>query len=267
MGRIVWGSDEDLEGINVGIVLWKIINPTITVFEGDMEEWLDIVAKELAIKASEKVGKRRSYYSELKGAVRWAFGTVIYSIRERIYTYMVRNIVIMEGKFGMGERAARVVTKTTFFSDLDEAIEERALRVLLESVETGKEIEKPEKSSEDTYFEYTLNRYIPTIFTPVLKLWQIELSMGIAKKLLKMGYEGMAAKVKAKEILTLAMERTVEVLERVGAEYVNIVSNEASAETLTGKLITVSEFIDKLYKLVYGKIFELLESGMIKKGE
>jgi hypothetical protein len=229
-----------------------IIKPIITIFKGDVEEWVDIVAKELAEAIYER-NKDWKYYDDLKSDVIKLTNGVIRSIEDKIgKLWWIRYV---EGRFGFGEREFTSITPSTLIRELRGELQDRTFNYLLEGVKTGKGIEKPEKSSEDTDFEYTLNWPIPSVPITVLKGWNYLFSREMVKKLNKLGLEGKAAESKAREIITYQVDKTVVELEKKGSDYVNIIKVKENDETC--ELIPVLDFIGRIYKAGYNKTMEL----------
>jgi hypothetical protein len=248
----------------------------MSFFEADIDEWANILSRNLAWEIR-KFRKHRfllspeEKYTDLE--IAYLVKEIALKVKNRIIkgNFLTGNyIAIVEGSLGTGKRACVIKSVKDFTNDLEIKIFNETIRLLNESIETGKEIKKPEKRLEYTNFEYTLNRPIPVVFSWDWHYWIIEMPKDLAREYSEAGGDLNHAKFEIREIVSKRIEKIVVRLEKSDVSYVNIVKgknlfdylgrNPKKAECI---ILPISEFIDKFYRMIYNNTIRFLNGEQV----
>ncbi len=249
----------------VSSILWMLRHPVITIFEQDMEEWLRATADKVSFRIYKENAEKSLKYLDrrfdeenyaLEEIAEEAAEREIEKIDEKIIGY--RHVVLVEGKFGTGERQGSLEDISDIIDSLWKGLTIEIWNALREGIWTRGEIERIDKQGK-TNFERTLSNYIPSIFEDDLSDWEEEFPNYIVYRVTRGELSWGSPERMIKEEIRNKIDRIAEELENLNSRYVNIVEGEYSLhKTATCQIITVTEFIDRLYKTAYDRSLEIL---------
>jgi len=247
----------------VGIgTLWMIKHPVITVFRQDMHKWVEIVANRVSFKLYkdniERVYKyiENDNYKPLKRMAEKAAEMEVSRIKDKIDEIVGdKYIVLAEGSFGTGERYCSVEYVSDVIDSLWNELTVEILRALADGVWTKKEI----SNQGETRFEYTLRNYIPAIFKNDLSEWEEDAPNYIVYRILKGELNWDSPEQMIREEVSNRIDRIVEELTDLNIKYINLVGDvHPMHRTATCQIVSIAEFVDRLYKIAYSKSLEIL---------
>jgi hypothetical protein len=231
--------------------------PALTVFEKDFQEWVDIKAKTIVGMVRDYI-KRHKLNMEDPALVdrltKWAIDEA--SRFEQIVPDEM-HMVIAEGSFGAGKRACTVTNAYKFsslvYSNLWDKVREN-------NVDEHIKLDELLRKLDETNFEHTLRQYIPAIFKDDWIDWVERFPEEIVEEVyITLFNHKYDAREVAKEIISDEIDEILKQLDKSGSVYVSIVEAASNkyGET-TCQIITVAEFVERLYKAAYNSTINFL---------
>jgi hypothetical protein len=252
----------------IASILLSLNRPVLTIFEDDVKEWVDVVSAELARKVYEMEKKNlpnyviKEDYDKLIDVIFEETSKVMKEF-ERKFPENLR-LVIVKGRFGIGEKRCIVTDVISFSTDALIDVGRKVFRTLVDSVNGKTEIRRLKERSAKTNLEYTLEQYIPALGKKDLEEWSYEISTRIVEKIYSGEWNLENTRQIAKELLSEEIEKILRRLEELGNRYITIVDKlweSAATREENCQILTVSDFLDKLYKLSYNNILQTLNRG------
>jgi hypothetical protein len=305
-----------LIGIKPLSLVWHYLEPPIpTVFEKDLNDWIESMAWTIAKEISEVEEYRKAFIKETKEEytpedeeeykeedeyeedeyeyeeneedeedeeeyetqseddqnsihrVSWKIHEIAHDIAKSIENKYIQSkfLLIARGDFRIGKTSCLVKDFSGFVDFGYEAASEirnKAIEILVQYIPQGKKIEVP-RSLRNPNFEKTLDPPIPAMLENVLKDWIIWIPRAIAGKISDGEiYENTEQTIK--ELLAFEIEKILDRFANLGSKYVAVTTCGRSGNCEGDcRIMTVKEFIDKLYKSAYFSTLEALNKRNI----
>jgi hypothetical protein len=243
------------------------------VFEKDLQEWIESVAWHIAKEISEIEEYREKYLREMeeekykdqskyvndqnrKKEVFKLIYELAYKIAKDLEDKYMKSkfLLVVQGEFKIGEKMPCFVMEFSriydFGWEVAPKIRSKASEILSQHLPQGREIEIP-KSLMNPNLENTLDPPIPAIFKPALEDWIIWIPRAIVRKISE-GEVYENTEQTMRELLSFEIEKILDELAKLGSQYVAVTSCEYFGYC-KGEcwIMTIKEFIDKLYKSAY----------------
>jgi hypothetical protein len=270
---LIWKSSGQIKGGDKMSGIWPLKHPVITVFEGDVADWIDITSDWIAREVVKKLKLEPENIGKNLGTVKDEIEKFVDPEIERIDN-MIRGsyMIVAEGGLDFDVKQCTVTKASSFidilYQDLFHEVLDR-VRLMdwrrIEEVELSENLVEGESEVEEgagTRFEGTLENYIFSVFETDVRYFVEEKPHSL---IFVVKYYIKHYKISDEEIpfyikdgISEALREIVYELEKLGSRYINVVEGGLEIGQKTCRIMPIGEFINKIYKATFEQTLGLL---------
>jgi hypothetical protein len=248
--------------------------PTVTIFEDHISEWVEVVSSWIAQLVAKELKLSYDNIDDLSEEIASRIEELVAQEIDRIYDgfrYHL-HVVVAEGDLTPGKKRCTVMDFLKFMDILfrklydesrikvyegewevveEEDSEKAGLTKSWEKVSEEEELEDWEEGSFKTRFEETLISYVPAIFEEDIQEFVVVLSRVIVRGIIEKRVSEEDIPFYIKDEVSEKIYEIVEILEKLGSKYLNVIEGKFDTGTLNCRIVSVDEFIERLYRSTF----------------